>query len=144
MFFYHNSIVLQVGKKWEGYQRLQMIFDYADKPITSSDANAKYARESDMENRVAAVFAIIASKSPLSLFDNDYMKEYLALLDEKHTTPHRIERLRLIQVTMDLGKLEVARIMNVSTLHLPTSVYLISFELIHAPTVSLNCYTGQA
>ena len=83
-------------------------------------------------------------KSPLSLFDNDYMKDYLALLDEKHTTPYRIERLRLIQVTMDLGKLEVARIMNVSTLHSPTCIYLLSFQLIHASTVSLNCYTGKA
>ena len=101
----------------EGYQRVKMIFDYANKPITSSDANAKYPRESDMENRVAAVIAIIASKSPLSLFDNDYMKEYLALLDKKHTTPHRMERLRIIQVLMDGAKLEVARIMNVSTLH---------------------------
>ena len=128
----------------EGYQRIKMILEFSGKPITSSDANAKYPRDLDMENRVAAVFAIIASKCPLSLFDNHYMREYLALLDDKHSPPHRLERLRLIQVTMDLGKLEVARIMNVSTLHSPNSIYLISFELIHAPTVSLNCYTGQA
>ncbi len=58
--------------------------------------------------------AIVACKCPLSLFDNHLMKQYLKLLDRKHSSPHRIERLRIIQVIMDGVKLELARIMDVS------------------------------
>ena len=123
----------------EGYQRIKMILEFSGKPITSSDANAKYPRDLDMENRVAAVLAIIASKSPLSLFDNHYMREYLALLDSKHSPPHRLERLRIIQVVMDLFKLEFARIMNVSYGVLPCCNYnTFFFKLTHHSIASLS------
>ena len=42
------------------------------------------------------------------------MKEYLALLDKKHNPPHRLKRLRIIQVFMDGAMLEFKRIVEVS------------------------------
>jgi hypothetical protein len=59
--------------------------------IISRDSEGKYSREVDMVNQVAAVKAAIASKTPLSLFDNPQMKEYHHKLDPKHSPPYHLE-----------------------------------------------------
>jgi hypothetical protein len=40
-----------------------------------------------MVNQMAAVKAAVASKTPLSVFDNPQMREYLDKLDPKHSSP---------------------------------------------------------
>ena len=59
-----------------------------------------------------AVKAAIGSLSPLSIFDNKFWRSYLFRLDSSHCPPHRLERIRLAEVTMDLSMAEVEKIFD--------------------------------
>jgi hypothetical protein len=72
--------------------------------IINGDSEGKYPQEVDMVNQVAADKAAIASKTPLSLFDNPQMKEYLCKLDPKHSPPYCLERTRILEVMMNAEK----------------------------------------
>ena len=98
-----------------GADRLKMILNYAKKPLGTSDPLTKFPRETDMVNRVASVFAVVGSKCSLGLFDNVFMRDYLDGLETKHTPPHRLERLRILEVAIDGAFLEFARIVKVSS-----------------------------
>ncbi len=53
------------------WQRIQFILDKNGKATvsTADHDGTKFTREEDMENRVLAVLAAIANKTPLSIFD---------------------------------------------------------------------------
>ena len=54
-------------------------------------AGQKYTIEEDMINRELAVLATVGSKTPQSIFDNDYVILYLCQLNPKNRSPHRLE-----------------------------------------------------
>ncbi len=58
--------------------------------VNNEEFSGKYPRDVDMVNQeLAAVKAAVASKTPLSVFDNPQMREYLRKLDPKHSPPNR-------------------------------------------------------
>jgi hypothetical protein len=60
-----------------------------------------------MVNQVAAVKAAVVSKTPLSVFDNPQMREYLCKLDPKHSPPYCLERTCILEVMMDAAMKEL-------------------------------------
>lgn len=70
------------------------------------------SRVDDMVNRVFAVFAAVGSKSPLAIFDNERMKQYLRNIAPGHSPPHRLERNRITVVLMDGMMLEISKILS--------------------------------
>ena len=84
-----------------GYKRLKLIMDYGKKPIDSLDVHAVDSRETDMPKRVMAIKASIGSKTPLALFDNFFVRDYIKKLDPKQTLPHRLECIRITEVMID-------------------------------------------
>jgi hypothetical protein len=60
-----------------------------------------------MVKHVSAVFVGVGSKTPLSIFDNVFMHQYLKMLDPKHTPPYRLERVRFIEVLIDTAMMEL-------------------------------------
>ena len=109
----YKAVRTIINRQSTGSARLSLIMDYGSKSITSTDGHAKYPRDVDMVNRVGAVFASAGCKLPLSVFDNDYFRSYVHGLDKKHTPPHRLERLRILEVMMDGGMMEFAKIVKV-------------------------------
>ena len=99
-----------------GHQRLMFIMKYSKKPLNSSDGNEPRPREQDRIHRVGAVMALGTSKSVLSLFDGIGMREYIEGLDSKHTPPHCLERIRLLEVIMDRAMMEFRLINDVGHL----------------------------
>jgi hypothetical protein len=67
---------------------------------------------------VAAVKAAVASKTPLSLFDNSQMKEYLCKLNPKHSPPYRLEQTRILEVMMDAAMKELVQMLTECREHL--------------------------
>ncbi len=61
---------------------------------------------------MAAVKAVVASKTPLSVFDNPQMREYLRKLDPKHSPPYRLERTRILKVMMDAAMNELVQMLT--------------------------------
>jgi hypothetical protein len=61
-----------IKSKKSGWQRIQFILDKNGKATvsTADHDGTKFTREENMENCVLAVFAAIATKTPLSIFDN--------------------------------------------------------------------------
>ena len=90
-----------------------MILNYMKRSVNAVDELAVHPREVDMPNRVLAVRATAGSMQPLGLFDGVHMKKYLRSLDPKHSPPHRLERIRLLEVFIDGGMLELNRIVQV-------------------------------
>jgi hypothetical protein len=89
--------------------------------IINGDSEGKYPQEVDMVNRVAAVKAAIASKSPLSLFGNPQMKEYLCKLDPKHSPPYYLEQTRILEFMMDAAMKELVQMLTECREHLHES-----------------------
>ena len=87
--------------------------DYGDKPILSTNGHAKYPRDVDMANRVRAVFASTGYKLALGVFDNDHIRAYVQGLDEKHSSPYRLEHLRILEVMMDGGMIKFLKTVKV-------------------------------
>ncbi len=67
---------------------------------------------------MAAVKAAVASKTPLSLFDNSQMKEYLCKLNPKHSPPYRLEQTRILEVMMDAAMKELVQMLTECREHL--------------------------
>ncbi len=65
-----------------------------------------------MVNQVAAVKVAIASKTPLSLFDNLQMKEYLCKLNPKHSPPDRLEQTCILEFMMDAAMKELVQMLT--------------------------------
>lgn len=85
-----------------GSERLLRILELSRKvvPGTNGEESRKDTREEDMIKRVAAVLAAVGSKSPLSVYDNSFVKQYLELLDPRHSPPYRLERVRILEVSI--------------------------------------------
>jgi hypothetical protein len=100
--------------KRDGWERLQFILDNENKAIvsTSDHDGTKYPRSEDMEFRVRAVIAAITAKSPLSIFDNEFMQMYLSALNSFHSPPYHRERNRIVCVIMDYVMLEFSKIVS--------------------------------
>ena len=58
------------------------------------------------------VFTWIIGKTPLSIFDNDRMLQYLGMIAPGHSPPHRRERNHIVLVIMDGIMLEIMRILT--------------------------------
>ena len=61
--------------------------------------------------RVAGVKAAVGGKLPLSVFDNVFVRSYLAQLNPRHRPPYQLERIRIIECMIDYAKLELGLIM---------------------------------
>lgn len=105
-----------IENKMKGYIRLEKIVQLANKKPSASVADNNgvkaYTREKDMILRILGVRALISSKCPFSLFDEPNMKEYLYHLNPQHRSPHRIERIRITEVEMDLMVEEFTKILE--------------------------------
>ena len=89
-----------------GTKRLVRIIELSDKRRSASvaDNNGVMAssRADDMVLRVMGVMALVSSGSPLSAFDDAFMQGYLYALNPQHKPAYRLERIRIIEVLMDL------------------------------------------
>jgi hypothetical protein len=105
-----SRVILE--KKLPGWQRLKYLLDKAKKATysTKDHDGTRYTREEDMSYRVLAVLAAIGCKSPLSIFDNKFMKRYISALNPKHKTPYALERNRIVEVIIDYSKSEYSKI----------------------------------
>ncbi|KAL7502257.1 hypothetical protein ACHAXN_000889, partial [Cyclotella atomus] len=103
-----------IKKRSQGWERLQYVLEKNGKPIisTADHDGTKYTREEDMENRVYAVLAAVATKTPFNIFDNNHMKMYLQSLNSKHRPPYGLERNRIVEVMIDYVASEMAKIID--------------------------------
>jgi hypothetical protein len=92
-----------IKSKKSGWQRIQFILDKNGKAAvsTADHDGTKFTREEDMENRVLAVLAAIAIKTPLSIFDNLHMKRYTKCLNSKHHPPYGLKHNSIVEVIID-------------------------------------------
>ena len=67
-----------------------------------------------MIRRVNAIIAAVGSMNTLPVFDNVFMQKYLKGLDPKHNPPHRLERIRLVEVLIDGAMMKFGRITKVT------------------------------
>jgi hypothetical protein len=93
---------------------LRFILNLDGKAIisTADGDGTKYTRNVDMVNCVLAVMAAVGSKMQLSLFDNEWLKQYLRKLNSKQRTPHRLECNHIVGSMMDRAMLELKKIIN--------------------------------
>ena len=63
---------------------------------------------------VTAIISEVGSMNTISVFDNVFMREYLKCLDPKHKSPHRLERIRLVEVLIDGAMMKFGRITKVT------------------------------
>ena len=110
---YWKAARVIVARQLPGWLRINLIMEYTKMPINDFGPLSKYPREVDMVNRTYAVAASVLGKLPLGVFDEQGMRAYLGRLDSKHTPPHRLERLRLLEVFIDAGVMEWSRILKV-------------------------------
>ena len=68
--------------------------------------------------RVAGVKAAVGGKLPLSVFDNVFVRSYLAQLNLRHRPPYQLERISIIECMIDYAKLELGLIMTERRLEL--------------------------
>jgi hypothetical protein len=105
-----------ISRKLDSHKCLTKIMQYGKKPLDASDVNVVYPREIDMVKRVFAVFAGVGSKTSLSIFDNVFIRQYLKMLGPKHTTPYRLECVRIMEVLMDVAMMEFVHITKVGVM----------------------------
>ena len=67
---------------------------------------------------VAGIKAAEGGKLPLSLFENVFVREYLAQLNPKHYPPYCLEHIRIIECMINYVKLELGFIMEERCLEL--------------------------
>jgi hypothetical protein len=60
---------------------------------------------------VVGVKVAVGGKLPLSVFDNVFVRDYLAQLNPKHRPPYRLEHICIIECMIDYAKLELGLIM---------------------------------
>ena len=63
-----------------------------------------------MIHHVNAIIAEVGSMNTLSVFDNVFMREYLKGLDLKHSPPHRLECILLVEVIIGGASMDFGRI----------------------------------
>ena len=96
-----------------GYLRLEHIVKLSKSKKGSGEIEIeRRPRETDMVRRVMAIAGIVSSKSALGVFDNTEMKMYVQKLDPQHTPPHRLERIRIVEVMIDAYMREWAFILE--------------------------------
>jgi len=100
------------SENWPGSVRLAKIDELKSGSLVGGPGGAKMSRDEDMVNRVFAVLAAVGSKSPLAIFDNERMKQYLGRIAPGHSPPHRQERNRIVSVVMDGMMLEISKILS--------------------------------
>jgi hypothetical protein len=81
-----------------------------------------------MENRVLAVLAVIATKTPLSIFDNLHMKRYTQRLNSKHRLPYGLESNRIVEVIIDYVSSEIANILEECRVELGEGFILVATD----------------
>ena len=67
-----------------------------------------------MIHHVNVIIAELGSMNTLSVFDNLFMREYLKGIDLKHKPPHRLERIRLVEVLIDGAMMEFVCVTKVT------------------------------
>ena len=67
-----------------------------------------------MIHRVNAIIAAVGIMNNLSVFNNVFMKEYLKGIALKQKPPHRLERIRLVEVLIDGAMMEFGLITKVT------------------------------
>ena len=67
-----------------------------------------------MIHHVNAIIAAVGSINTLSVFNNVFMQEYIKGLDLKHKPPHRLERIRLVEVLINGIMMEFDHITKVT------------------------------
>ncbi len=117
---------------------IQFILDKNGKaPISTADHDGtKFTREEDMKNRVLAVLAAIATKTPLSIFDNLHMKRYTQCLNSKHHPPYELERNRIVEVIIDYVSSEIAKILEERRLELGEGFVLVATDFLDGSSSS--------
>jgi hypothetical protein len=80
--------------------------------VNNEEFAGKYTQDFDMVNQVAAVKAAVASKTPLSTFDNPQMKEYFRKLDPIHSPPYCIKRTCILEVMMVAAMKELVQMLT--------------------------------
>ena len=116
--FVHNRLYKAtrhiIAKELPGHERLSLCMQYRKKAVLSTSTYACYARKEDMIHRVNAIIVAVGRMNTLSVFDNLFMREYLKGLDPKNKPPHRLERIRLVEVLIDDAMMEFGRITKVT------------------------------
>ena len=106
-----QSLKIQ-SESWPGSARLANINEFKSGNSGGVLGGAKMSRDQDMVNQVFAVFAAIGSKSPLAIFDNERMEQYLRNIALGHAPHHRLERNHITCVLMDSMMLEISKILS--------------------------------
>lgn len=113
-------------KRMAGWKRISYILELSGKdnkvnspsPTMSSSSKSLSSelgvstKSAELHRRVLAVMAAVSSKSPLSIFDNDAFRRYLHELNPNHRPPYRLERVRMLEVIMDMAANEFVRILE--------------------------------
>jgi hypothetical protein len=71
-----------------------------------------------MKLHVVGIKGAVGGKLPISLFENVFVREYLAQLNPKHHPPYCLERICIIECMIDFVKLELGFIMEECRLEL--------------------------
>ena len=114
-----------------GAPRCAYILKMAKKDLNPSEA--KHARADDTLKQVHGVLAVVASRSPLAVLDNAYMRLYLKALDPKHKPPHHLAINRMIEVATDLAMQELVRMMEDSAKDVDKAFMCISQDFVTDP-----------
>ncbi len=96
LFVYYECLIMQQREYW-------LIYVYVT--ILSLPKNI------DMILRVAGVKAAVGGKLHLSVFENVFVRDYLAQLNPKHHPPYWLEGIRINECMIDYVKLELGLIM---------------------------------
>lgn len=126
-------------KKMPGHVRIQRIFQFVGKADRDGVggtklAAKKYSRDEDMVRRVLAVMAIVSSKTPLAVFSNVDLKNYVASLDPKHKLPHHLETNRIIECMIDYAAAEMTRIIAERRKDLTSGFLSVSTDFVTDPS----------
>ncbi len=95
---------------------------------TADHDGTKFTREEDMENHVLPVLAAIATKTPLSIFDNLHMKRYTQRLNSKHRPPYGLKHNRIVEVIIDYVSSEIAKILEERRIELGEGFVLVATD----------------
>jgi len=104
-----------VQRKLAGYIRLKRIMELNNtKSAIIAEANGKepYNKEIDTVLGIKGIMALVSSKSPLSFFEDELVKDWIHSLNPQHRIPYRLMRIRMLQVIQDMDVLEFARIVK--------------------------------
>ena len=90
-----------IAEDLPGHERLLLCMQYGGNDVEAI-------------HRVNVIITAVGSMNTLSVFNIVFMREYLKGLDPKHKPPHRLERIRLVEVLIDGAMMEFGRITKVT------------------------------